>query len=76
MANPTTMPRPKSDKDSQVTITLPGSWLEEAEHIAEARSEPGLSITRADVLRMAMRRGLDVLNEALPKTRGAKGGRS
>jgi hypothetical protein len=67
MANPATMPRPKSDKDSQVTISLPGVWLEEAQRIAEARSEPGLAITRADVLRMAMRRGLDALNETLPK---------
>jgi hypothetical protein len=69
------MPRPKSDKDSQVTISLPGAWLEEAQRIAEARSEPGLAITRADVLRMAMRRGLDVLNETLPKP-PKKGGRS
>ena len=75
MANPTTMPRPKSDKDSQVTISLPGAWLEEAQRIAEARSEPGLAITRADVLRMAMRRGLDALNETLPKP-SKKGGRS
>ena len=73
MTNPTTMPRPKSDRDSQVTIALPGAWLDEAEQIAEARSEPGLSITRADVLRMAMRRGLDALNEQAKAAK--KGGR-
>lgn len=61
MSNPATMPRPKSDKDSQVTIVLPGAWLDEAQRIAEAKSEPGLAVTRADVLRMALRRGLDVL---------------
>lgn len=55
------MPRPKSDKDSQVTITLPGGWLDDAQRLAEARSEPGLVITRADVLRIALRRGLDAL---------------
>lgn len=60
MAHPT-MPRPKSDKDSQVTITLPGAWLDDAQRIAETRSEPGLVITRADVLRIALRRGLDSL---------------
>ena len=62
MSNPVTMPRAKDpSKDGQVTIALSGAWLDEAEAIAEARSEPGLSITRADVLRMAIRRGLDVL---------------
>jgi hypothetical protein len=56
------MPRPKDpSKDGQVTIALSAEWLEEAEQIAQAKSEPGLSITRADVLRMAIRRGLDVL---------------
>lgn len=61
MTSPATMPRAKSDKDSQVTVNLPGSWLEEAQGLAETRSEPGLAVTRADVLRMAIRRGLDEL---------------
>jgi hypothetical protein len=63
------MPRPKSDKDSQVTVNLPGEWLEDAQRIAEARSEPGLAVTRADVLRMAIRRGLDALRDGVVKTR-------
>ena len=71
MANTTTMPRPKSDKDSQVTIVLPGGWLEEAQAIADARCEPGLVITRSDVIRMALRRGLDEL-ASTTKTRGKK----
>jgi hypothetical protein len=58
-----TMPRPKSDKDSQVTIVLPGAWLDEAQELAAARSEPGMSFTRSDILRMALRRGLDELAE-------------
>jgi hypothetical protein len=66
MANSGTMPRPKdAQKDAQVTIALSGEWLEEAERIASAKSEPGLAITRADVLRMAIRRGLDVLASEL-----------
>ncbi|HXX69358.1 MAG TPA: hypothetical protein VEK07_19390, partial [Polyangiaceae bacterium] len=58
--------------DSQVTIALPGAWLEEAQRLAEARSEPGLAITRADVLRMAIRRGLDAIQEETirPKSSG------
>ena len=61
--HPTAMPRPKSDKDSQVTIVLPGAWLDEAQALAEARSEPGMSFTRSDILRMSLRRGLDALAE-------------
>jgi hypothetical protein len=56
------MPRPKSEKDRTVTIALPGSWLEEAEGVAKdwsARDDRGVLFTRADVLRAAMRRGLD-----------------
>jgi hypothetical protein len=55
------VPRPKSDLDSQVTIVLPGEWLEQAEELARARSRPGLNVTRSDVLRMALRQGLDAL---------------
>jgi hypothetical protein len=70
MSNHTaTMPRPKSDKDSQVTIVLPGAWLDEAQALADARSEPGMSFTRSDILRMAMRRGLDELTEEKPRPR-------
>jgi hypothetical protein len=74
MGNSATMPRAKSDKDSQVTIMLSGGWLEEAQRIAEAKSEPGLAITRADVLRIAIRRGLDFLQAEVPptKARGRK----
>jgi hypothetical protein len=59
------LPRPKSEKDSQVTIVLSGEWLDEAQRIAEAKSEPGLAVTRADVLRLAIRRGLDALQAEL-----------
>ncbi len=70
MANSPTMPRPKDpNKDGQVTIALSAEWLEEAEQIALAKSEPGLSVTRADVLRMAIRRGLDVLASDAKKGR-------
>ncbi len=55
------MPRPKTDLDSQVTLDLPGDWLEQAEALARTRSKPGFHVTRADMLRMALRKGLDVL---------------
>jgi hypothetical protein len=69
MAN-TPVPRPKDpQKDGSVTIAMSNEWLDEAERIAAAKSEPGLSVTRADVLRMAIRRGLDAL---LAETPGVK----
>jgi len=61
MGNLMQVPRPKSDLDSQVTIVLPGDWLEQAEALARTRSRPGMSVTRSDVLRMALRTGLDAL---------------
>lgn len=67
MANPQTMPRPKSEKDSQVTIVLSGDWLEEAQKVADAMGQPGLSVTRSDVLRIAIRRGLDLLQAEIKK---------
>ncbi len=61
-----TVPRPKSGNDDQVSINLPPSWKEDAERLARAMSRPGMIITRADVLRMALRMGLDAL-DAEPK---------
>jgi hypothetical protein len=60
------MPRPRSDKDGQVTIALPMAWLEEASQLAVEWGKrkgvlPGLTATRADVLRAAIRQGLDGL---------------
>jgi hypothetical protein len=67
MANAPTMPRPKSDKDSHLSLMLPGTWLEEADALAERRSSPGMTYTRSDILRMALRNGLDALALESPK---------
>ena len=70
MSTPNVSPRQKDpQKDGQVTIALSAAWLDEAERSAEAKSEPGLMVTRADVLRMAIRRGLDVLATEAAKPR-------
>lgn len=67
------MPKQKDpNKDGQITIALSSAWLEEADKLAQAKSEPGLSITRADVIRMAIRRGLDVLAADAKKSGGRK----
>lgn len=56
-----TVPRPKSGNDDQVSINLPPAWKEDAERLARAMSRPGMVCTRADVLRMSLRMGLDAL---------------
>jgi hypothetical protein len=58
---PSKMARPKSDNDTALHLLLPGPWLEEADALARELSEPGAARTRADALRMAIRRGMDVL---------------
>jgi hypothetical protein len=55
------MPRPKGENDSQVTFNLPGGWLDEVDKLAQAMSMPGVEITRAHILRAALRKGIDQL---------------
>ena len=56
---PPNMPRPRSENDTHLHLQLPGAWLDEAQELAGPLSEPGVTLTRADVLRKAIRRGLD-----------------
>ncbi len=59
----TGMPRPKSANDTAISLLLPAEWLEDAQALAGELSPPGASMTRADALRMAISRGIDVLRE-------------
>ncbi|MGH7439211.1 MAG: hypothetical protein ACRENE_26295 [Polyangiaceae bacterium] len=61
MARTSTQRDHKSDNDSQITLNLPGDWVDDAEAVATAMSRPGLAVTRADALRIALRKGLDDL---------------
>ena len=54
-----TMPRPQSENTFQVAFKIPQSWIDMADEIAEAMSQPGLTITRTDALRAALARGLE-----------------
>lgn len=47
----------------QITIRLPEGAIEAAEELVEALSEPALPVMRADVMRLALARGLAVLRE-------------
>jgi len=58
----------KQDEQIQWAVRLPESFLERADKLAERMSEPAMKITRTDVLRMAMFRGIEQL-EAEKKKR-------
>jgi hypothetical protein len=53
------MPRPRRIEDAvQVAIRMPQAWVDRAEAIAKKRSRKGASVSRTDILRMAVYRGL------------------
>ena len=61
------VPRPKSANDTTTSLNCPGDWLDLAQEIAAQMSkETGVGVTRADVLRLALKRGLDVLKGERP----------
>jgi hypothetical protein len=62
------MPRPKTDNDQQIAIRVPKEWLDRAQALVPHLASPGISVTRTDVIRVALLRGL----EALEETRDAK----
>jgi hypothetical protein len=55
------VPRPKSGNDTALHLLLPGDWLDEAQELAGMLSKPGAVMTRADAVRLAIRRGIDEL---------------
>jgi hypothetical protein len=68
------VPRPKSANDTTTSLNCPGDWLDLAQEIAVQMSkETGVGVTRADVLRLALKRGLAVLQGEHPaEKRGRK----
>ncbi len=60
------MPRPASSNDTQIAIRLPNDWLERADALVPFVSRPGIAITRSDVLRAALAKGLDALEKERP----------
>jgi hypothetical protein len=61
------VPRPKSANDLQVTVLLPSELVDRLDARAAAKSqEQGLTVTRADILRLVIRRGLEALDAEHP----------
>lgn len=61
------MPRPKSPNVVQVTVLIPEDAADRAQALSGRIGMPGVSLTRAEVLRVAILRGLDVLEAEHPE---------
>jgi predicted DNA-binding protein len=57
------VPRPPSGNDEQIAIRLPKEWLARADKLSDFIAKPGVGVTRSDVLRAALARGLDALED-------------
>jgi hypothetical protein len=57
------VPRPPTGNDTPISLRLPDAWLKRADALIEFLSEarPGMAVTRSDALRVALARGLEVL---------------
>ena len=63
------MPRVASDNTFQVTLYLPPAWRLRAEAMAKSLARQGFTVTRAEVLRMAVGEGLAKMEKG-KKSRG------
>ena len=70
----TPMPRAPTENSIQIAVRVPPAWLERADALAPTIARPGIAATRTDVLRAALARGLDALEQELrpPKKRRAR----
>jgi predicted DNA-binding protein len=50
-----------SEEQVQTAIRLPQSLLDRLDRLAEKMSQPGMKITRTEVLRLALFKGVDQL---------------
>ena len=56
------VPRPASGNDSSVAIRIPDAWLKRAEGLRDfLSSRPGIELTKSDILRVCIARGLEAL---------------
>ena len=67
------LPRPPSDNLFRLSLRIPLEWAERAKALIPKIRQSGMLLTLTDVLRMAVSRGLDVLEEeARAKEKGGK----
>ena len=51
----------RESNDVQVAIRLSSAWLERLDKLAERMSQPGIQLTRTDLHRVALHRGIELL---------------
>lgn len=49
--------------DAQIVLRVPQELVDEADALAEAMSQPGITMTQTDVFRAAIVRGLEALRK-------------
>lgn len=59
----------KQEQQIQTAIRFPKSFLERLDKIADRMSEPGMRVTRVEVLRLAAFRGVEQLEAERMKKR-------
>lgn len=67
MARPSTMPRERGENTVQLTVLVAPETRALADKLADRMSQPGIKVTRTDVLRAALLRGLEALAEQHPE---------
>jgi hypothetical protein len=69
------MPRPRSPNVVQVTVLIPEDVSDRAEALGERMAPAGVTLSRAEVLRAAILRGLDALEaDSPPEGKRRRGG--
>jgi predicted DNA-binding protein len=59
----------QQEQQVQTAIRLPEALLERVDRIAETMSQPGMRVTRAEVLRLATYRGVEQLEAERKRSR-------
>lgn len=72
MANRTREKPTAEEELQQVAVRLPHPTVERLDRYAEKMSQPGLSVSRSEALRVALHRGLDALEADVAKQKAKK----
>ena len=61
------MPRKPSENTTQIALRVPDAWLERCDSLIPWITRPGINMTRTDIMRAALARGLDALESERSK---------
>lgn len=55
------VPRATSPNEQQIAIRVPNAWVKRASALVSQVAQPGMNVTRTDVFRVAIARGLEAM---------------